>query len=76
MFQFDPIIAIHEVFQEHGDLSTITNSNGYTQLLEKAVKVVQLVCDDVKQMNAKYVFICFRNKSTEPTAPFFTIIIQ
>ncbi|VVC24677.1 DhaK domain,DhaL domain [Cinara cedri] len=51
---FDPIIAIHEVFQEYGDLRTIIDSKEYTLLLDKTCKVLQLVNDNVKQMKAEF----------------------
>lgn len=53
IFQFDPIIAIHEVFQEHGDLSALSSSEEYSNVLEKALQRVQNVCHNVIQMKAE-----------------------
>uniref|UniRef100_A0A2H8TXV1 Triokinase/FMN cyclase n=1 Tax=Melanaphis sacchari TaxID=742174 RepID=A0A2H8TXV1_9HEMI len=47
---FDPLIAVYEVFQEYGNLST----KEYTTVLEKALQHVHDVCNDVKQMKAKF----------------------
>lgn len=51
--QFDPIIAIHEVFQKHRDFRIMVNTNTYSNVLEKALQHVQDVCNNVQQMKAK-----------------------
>lgn len=53
IFQFDPIIAIYEVFKDHGDFSATISSKEYTEILKKSFTHVEDVCNSVKQMKAE-----------------------
>lgn len=52
-FQFDPIIAIYEVFQEYEDFGAIHSSEEYSNILKKTLQRIQNVCDNVIQMKAE-----------------------